>query len=295
MAYRVVADDRPGVVAPELRGREAKARPHAAVLRGIGSELEQSSSGSMPFCVVRVLEGRVSIVHGERTTVAEAGACLVIPSCDGAKIRAEGLPARWIAVSIDEDARRGIHALHLLTEKLDQPVRLRSEGLIGEAIDRLAQTLEANPDGPDVCKALDALVVAVALEQSRTDPERGRCPGRSDQHRAHLYDRMIAAKARAHATHGNVSIAELAEAAGLSPWYFVRTFHTVFGVTPYQYALDRRMAYARHLLLETGASVREIALEVGFGNSSAFVRAFGQRFGQAPTRVRRGIPATHSA
>jgi AraC-like DNA-binding protein len=295
MAYRVVAEDRPGQIAPELRGGEAKARTHAALLRGIASELEQSGTTPFPYCVVRVLEGRVVVTTGSKTTVAEAGQCVVVPSCEGAKVRAEGLPARWIAVSIDDEARNGIHALHLLTEHLDHPVKLRADGLVGEAIDRMAAALQADPDSPEVCKALDALVVALALEQSRNDPELGRCPGRSDQHRSHLYDRMMAAKARAHATHGNVSIAELAEAAGLSPWYFVRTFHTVFGVTPYQYALDRRMAYARHLLLETGASVREIALEVGFGNSSAFVRAFGQRFGQAPTRVRRGIPPPQSA
>ena len=59
----------------------------------------------------------------------------------------------------------------------------------------------------------------------------------------------------------------LAREAHVSPRHFSRTFRRVFGETPYQYLLTRRLERARHLLRTTGMSVAEICLEVGFRNA----------------------------
>ncbi len=54
--------------------------------------------------------------------------------------------------------------------------------------------------------------------------------------------------------HGNVSIADLAQACNLSRGYFIHAFRQAVGMTPYQWLLRERISRARALLLETDAA-----------------------------------------
>lgn len=78
-----------------------------------------------------------------------------------------------------------------------------------------------------------------------------------------------------------------ARAAGLSPFYFLRLFAKVLGVTPHQYLVRCRLRRAARLLAEPGRSVTDVALDVGFGDLSNFVRTFHRAAGAAPGRFRR--------
>lgn len=75
--------------------------------------------------------------------------------------------------------------------------------------------------------------------------------------------------------------------AGLSSFHFLRVFSRVFGVTPHQYLIRRRLGHAARLLADDTMPVTELAFHVGFGDLSNFVRSFGQAAGMSPTQFRR--------
>lgn len=79
----------------------------------------------------------------------------------------------------------------------------------------------------------------------------------------------------------------VAARAGLSPFHFLRLFAQALGVTPHQYLVRARLRHAARLLAETRAPVTGIALDVGFGDLSNFVRAFHRAAGVSPGRFRR--------
>jgi len=81
---------------------------------------------------------------------------------------------------------------------------------------------------------------------------------------------------------------ELARAAHLSRYHFLRTFKGATGVTPHQWLLRARLRDAAHRLATSGEPVTEIALDVGFEDLSNFTRAFRAEFGVSPRQYRAG-------
>lgn len=85
---------------------------------------------------------------------------------------------------------------------------------------------------------------------------------------------------------GKVPIEELAASVGLSRRHLERMFLAELELSPALVYRRLRLERAKQLLLETDASMIEIALDVGFENASNFSRAFSQLFGQTPSRLR---------
>ena len=85
-----------------------------------------------------------------------------------------------------------------------------------------------------------------------------------------------------------LSLEQLARAARLSPYYFLRTFQSVTGITPHQYVLRARLREAASRLADETDKVLDIALACGFGDVSNFNRAFRTEFGVSPRQFRRG-------
>src|SRR5205823_5103746 len=74
---------------------------------------------------------------------------------------------------------------------------------------------------------------------------------------------------------------------GLSPFHFLRLFAKVLGVTPHQYLVRSRLRRAACLLADDTRSITEIALDVGFGDLSNFVRTFHRAAAMSPRSFRR--------
>jgi AraC family transcriptional regulator len=75
----------------------------------------------------------------------------------------------------------------------------------------------------------------------------------------------------------------------LSPYHFCRAFRQSFGTPPHRYHSRRRMERAKTLLVESGSSVTEIGLAIGFRETSSFTTAFRKATGQTPTAYRRTL------
>jgi AraC family transcriptional regulator len=86
-----------------------------------------------------------------------------------------------------------------------------------------------------------------------------------------------------------IPLAALADMAGLSPYHFARAFKHSFGVPPHRYHMTRRVAQAKALLAKTTVTVTDIALQVGFSETSSFTAAFRKLTGHSPTEFRRSL------
>jgi len=82
-------------------------------------------------------------------------------------------------------------------------------------------------------------------------------------------------------------ISTLAEVAGMSSFYFCRTFKQTIGTTPHQFVLGRRMELAKHLLRHERMPLMEVAQKVGFTDQSQFTRVFRKIVGTTPSQFRK--------
>jgi AraC family transcriptional regulator len=84
----------------------------------------------------------------------------------------------------------------------------------------------------------------------------------------------------------DVSLADVAKAAGVSQWHFQRLFKALTGETLKTYIRARRLAGSLERLLTSELRVLDIAILAGFESQEAFARAFKKAFGMTPQRYR---------
>lgn len=85
----------------------------------------------------------------------------------------------------------------------------------------------------------------------------------------------------------SLQVADLADAAGYSPFHFSRLFSAQLGIGPGQYLIALRVGRAKELLLADDAAVIDVACEVGFDSLSSFGRRFRSTVGVTPGQLRR--------
>ena len=85
----------------------------------------------------------------------------------------------------------------------------------------------------------------------------------------------------------NVSISFLASMCNISEVYFRRLFLLVFSSSPVRYREKMRLERARHYLKYSESSVSEIAEQLGYTDSSYFVKQFKKETGQTPLDYRK--------
>ncbi len=86
-----------------------------------------------------------------------------------------------------------------------------------------------------------------------------------------------------------IPLATLARFVRLSAYHFCRAFKRSFGMPPHRYHNTRRIEHAKMLLAQPACSVTEIALKVGFSETSSFTAAFRKTTGSTPTAYRRSL------
>jgi len=84
----------------------------------------------------------------------------------------------------------------------------------------------------------------------------------------------------------NISLAQLAAVAGMSPHYFSELFKQSTGRAPHHYVLLHRIERAKQQLRDPKRSIIEAGLDAGFQNSSHFARMFRKLEGTTPSKFR---------
>jgi AraC family transcriptional regulator len=85
----------------------------------------------------------------------------------------------------------------------------------------------------------------------------------------------------------DISLSEIARAAGLSSGHFAFAFKQSMGIAPHAWLRRQRVDTGKALLRNRDLSVSAIAASVGFANQSAFGVAFRKETGLTPTAWRR--------
>jgi len=87
----------------------------------------------------------------------------------------------------------------------------------------------------------------------------------------------------------DITLSAMAEAAGMSPFHFARSFRRVTGRTPHGYLAERRLEQARLLLHDRRLSIQEVAAAIGIRSPSHFSAFFARHMGTTPTQFRKVI------
>ena len=87
-----------------------------------------------------------------------------------------------------------------------------------------------------------------------------------------------------------LTVADLAAAAALSPAHFSREFKRLYGESPHEYLLTRRLERAAALLRTTNRTVTEIAFGVGLRSLGSFTTSFTRIYGRSPKAYRESFP-----
>jgi AraC family transcriptional regulator len=89
---------------------------------------------------------------------------------------------------------------------------------------------------------------------------------------------------------GNVGLADIAAAAGLSAFHFSRVFKMATGMAPHRYLLRARVEKVKALLRETEQCLAAIADEAGFSDQSHMSNVFKRFTGTTPGAFRNAWP-----
>ena len=84
----------------------------------------------------------------------------------------------------------------------------------------------------------------------------------------------------------DLSLEQIANLAGFSKYHFTRLFKQYTDTSFYKYLNQKRIDYAKTLLLDPNLPVLDVALQCGFSSLSAFLRMFKQLNMCTPTEFR---------
>ena len=87
-----------------------------------------------------------------------------------------------------------------------------------------------------------------------------------------------------------ITLAKLAETAGLSRMYFAKQFRATTGMRPHDFVLRKRIERAQQMLAESSDALVDIALSVGFQTQAHFTTVFKKIAGYTPYQFRREQP-----
>lgn len=152
-----------------------------------------------------------------------------------------------------------------------------------EALHRLAWKAAVHTEsGNDLATVVRLLSTLIARELAPIRPIAQGRPAHSP-----AYQRVSKA---IHVVHERLrqtlSLVDLAAAAELSEFHFLRVFSAVLGLTPHQYLMRMRVRRALALIVETSLTEAAIAAATGWGSASHLTRTFHRQIGCTPAFFR---------
>lgn len=87
----------------------------------------------------------------------------------------------------------------------------------------------------------------------------------------------------------DITVGEISDTLHLDSTYLTRKFAQQYGISPKEYLIEKRIEHAKKLLIETDATIKEIALSVGYIDQLYFSRIFKKKVGESPIGYRKQI------
>lgn len=90
-----------------------------------------------------------------------------------------------------------------------------------------------------------------------------------------------------------ITLKQLANAAGYSPWHAAKLFSQALDDAPFEYIRKLRLTKAAQTLRDEGGRVLDVALDFQFDSHEGFTRAFHRFFGLSPVQYRKTAPPVY--
>jgi AraC family transcriptional regulator of arabinose operon len=85
----------------------------------------------------------------------------------------------------------------------------------------------------------------------------------------------------------NITVKDISNMLYLSPEYLTRQFSEKYNVSPKEYLIEKRIAFAKKMLTESTACISEISNSVGYEDQLYFSRIFKKKTGLSPLEFRK--------
>ena len=87
--------------------------------------------------------------------------------------------------------------------------------------------------------------------------------------------------------YSNTTIEDIANALNLSKAHIIREFTKNYGISPYNYLIEQKIATAKKMLLLHNMNIGEISSHLGFEDSNYFSKLFKKKAGVSPLQYRK--------
>lgn len=212
-----------------------------------------------------------------------AGSMMLIPARTRHMIRATGeINPNVIAVHFYATLFGGINLLDML--RFPHFIEDIPQLLLRERSSHLAYEFALKPPGWKQYMRVDILEILMAM--IRTIP--GQFQMSKEQHRHPELRRLIPAVEwiDKNLSRSNINVEDIAATIFLSPTHFRRLFHDVFGTSPISFVRRRRVERAGILIRTTDLSLKEIAHQCGFTDTTYFSKTFRKLMKKTPNTYR---------
>ncbi|MEL6655911.1 MAG: AraC family transcriptional regulator [Bacteroidota bacterium] len=155
-------------------------------------------------------------------------------------------------------------------------------------LSRIKTTIEVQSSSAEELEELYTdLVNNIAANHTETNKLAELIPAKKPFVRTELFRRLRLARDYMESQlDQTLNLEQIAAAACLSPFHFLRLFRATFRLSPMQFLAQARLQKAQYLLQHTTAPVASIAEEVSFTDQGAFARWFKRYTGHTPSSVR---------
>lgn len=237
-------------------------------------------NGRKIFGVVYCVGGQGEYDFGVQKLFLDPGRMIFLPANSAYTVQCAGRePFRHITVNFDlASAEGGEHTAfsEIVSGRLRYVSAKENAAVFKELLDRLLAVWQTKPYGYVV---LAKSVLYELLYLYFTDAEQAGSSG-SD------YNKILPAKALLDEKYTqNIPVKALAAMCHLSETHFRRLFVRLFGYSPVDYRLNKRILKAKDLLLSGEYTVAQTAAAVGFEDANYFSRVFRAHTGMAPSEL----------
>ena len=87
--------------------------------------------------------------------------------------------------------------------------------------------------------------------------------------------------------YSNTTLEDIANMLNLSKAHIIREFSKNYGISPYNYLIEQKIAAAKKMLILHNMNVNEISSQLGFEDSNYFSKLFKKKTGVSPLQYRK--------
>lgn len=83
------------------------------------------------------------------------------------------------------------------------------------------------------------------------------------------------------------TVEKMAKELGFSKSRFISIYKSIYGISPYADLINSRIKNAKDMLISDNKSIKEIAVSLGYDNTTHFIRQFKSKTGLSPGQYRK--------